>query len=294
MTTLFWSICTVIAWGAWLAPLQASGEADERWKTLWICTSILLISTLVAAFQGFEGLEHALFWPAVAGGCVWAWSGLAAVKAVQRLGMARAMGIWSPLNILVSLIWGALLFGEFEGWRLPRFLPLLLAVLLLLWGIWLIASTRGQESAVSGSIRGGLLAAVLAGIGWGSYFLPLRWSGVSPWVAAFPLSVGMMLGNLPVFLPRKTVAGKIRGLPVALLAALAGGMWALGNYGSLFMMEGLGTGRGFTVAQSCVVVNALIGVFLFRTPAPGTGAARKILAGIAWATLGAVGVGSLS
>jgi glucose uptake protein len=72
-----------------------------------------------------------------------------------------------------------------------------------------------------------------------------------------------------------------------------GVLWAIGNYGALKMMELIGTGRGFTIAQLCVVVNALIGVFWMKNPKPGTRAARLTLLGVTIATLGAIVLGNL-
>jgi len=54
-------------------------------------------------------------------------------------------------------------------------------------------------------------------------------------------------------------------------------LWGIGNYGALKMMELIGTGKGFTIAQLCVVVNALVGVFLMKNPKPGTRAALLTL-----------------
>jgi glucose uptake protein len=70
-------------------------------------------------------------------------------------------------------------------------------------------------------------------------------------------------------------------------------LWAIGNYGALKMMELIGTGRGFTIAQLCVVVNALIGIFWMKNPKPGTRAARLTLIGVTIATLGAIVLGNL-
>jgi glucose uptake protein len=59
------------------------------------------------------------------------------------------------------------------------------------------------------------------------------------------------------------------------------------------MMQNLGTGKGFTIAQLCVVVNALMGVFWEHTPRPGTRAAYLTLAGVVVATIGAAVLGNL-
>ncbi len=304
MNALAWSLVTVVAWGIWLAPLEVAGRSDERTRTLFITLGNLVVAVVVASLRGFAGLTWPEFWPAALGGLVWAWSGVAAVAAVQRLGIAMAMGIWSPLNILVSLIWGAVLFRELGGLSGGRLALLAFGVTAMVAGIALVITAREARVAPSSPCEGeerrrlsggpatlGLLAAALAGVGWGSYFIPIRLAETSSWVAAFPLAVGMVVGAAaPVALAGRRPQRS--GARPVLLALLAGALWAAGNYGSLQLMERIGTGRGFTVAQACLVINALVGIFVFRRPAPRTRAAWLTLAGIAAVTLGAVAVGA--
>ena len=61
----------------------------------------------------------------------------------------------------------------------------------------------------------------------------------------------------------------------------------------LLMVGVIGMGKGFTIAQMCVVVNALIGVFVMKNPAPGSKAAKLTLIGVVIATLGGVLLGNL-
>ncbi|MEO1237048.1 MAG: GRP family sugar transporter [Planctomycetota bacterium] len=298
---VFWSLVTVLAWGTWLAPLQAA-QGDERVRTFFITLGNLAVAWGVAWGLGFEGLTWSQSWPAAAGGLIWAWSGWAAVVAVQRLGMAKAMGLWSPLNIVVSMGWGAVLFEEFAGLPFRVAIGLGAGALAMIAGILLIVLTtasvgpastdrRTQSSpqAAAGRTLLGVGAAALAGLGWGSYFIPIRLAEASAWVTALPLAVGMLAGaGMPLLAGR---AGQRIHKPSAFLALLSGGMWAAGNYGSLQLMAQLGTGRGFAVAQACVVVNALVGILLFGVPSPRSQAARSTLAGVLLAALGAAAIG---
>ena len=69
---------------------------------------------------------------------------------------------------------------------------------------------------------------------------------------------------------------------------LSGILWGVGNYGALVMMkpDNLGTGQGFAVAQLCMVVNALIGIYVFKTPDPKSKAAKLTLIGVLIAAVG--------
>ena len=52
-------------------------------------------------------------------------------------------------------------------------------------------------------------------------------------------------------------------------------------------------GRGFTIAQLAVVVNALIGVYLLKDPRPKTRAATLTLVGCVLVMIGGVVLGNL-
>ena len=65
------------------------------------------------------------FWLPLSGGVVWTIGNLAAFRAIETIGLARAAGTWTPLNIATAFVWGALLFGE-----LAHFGPVRIAVLL--------------------------------------------------------------------------------------------------------------------------------------------------------------------
>jgi glucose uptake protein len=59
------------------------------------------------------------------------------------------------------------------------------------------------------------------------------------------------------------------------------------------MMELLGTGKGFTIAQLNVALNALFGIFIFKRPPPKSKAALFTIIGIAIALAGVILLGSL-
>jgi glucose uptake protein len=159
-------------------------------------------------------------------------------------------------------------------------------------GVLLIIFGGGEASDKHRFSWMGLAGALGAGVGWGSYFVPIRISELSMWVAMLPMALGMFAGSCvlviisksPLRLSSPTYYPRLLGTGV---------LWAIGNYGALKMMELIGTGRGFTIAQLCVVVNALIGVFWMKNPKPGTRAARLTLLGVTIATLGAIVLGNL-
>jgi glucose uptake protein len=290
METLAIALITVLAWGVWLLP--AHGLAiPPAVVTLYATLANLVVAFAVALAQpafGAMPLRELLL--TAAGGAVWGLGGVCAFAATARIGPARAMGLWSPVNILVSLLWGAVLFAEFAHASARSLALTALATAALMVGLILIVRARGCDDASSarGGFSGALWAAA-AGIFWGSYFLPIRASGSSLWLAAAPMAAGMAFAALAVALAqRATVRVPAR---TALRLAASGALWAAGNYGSLLLMERIGIGRGFAIAQLCLVVNALAGIYWLRTPSPQTPAARRVFAGCLAAALGGTALG---
>jgi glucose uptake protein len=292
MTGLIYAIITVLAWGTWLAPSQNVPLKNQQIRTFYVTLTVLVMALVVALAGGVGTLTAKLFWLPFIGGVIWAASGLCAFIGAERIGMAKAFGIWSPLNILVSIAWGMLLFGEFLKTGSANLVWALAAVIVIIGGVLLIIF--GGESASGNSPFSwvGLAGAIGAGIGWGSYFVPIRISALSMWVAMLPMALGMFAGScVLLLLSKSSLKLSAPGHYPRLIAT--GLLWGIGNYGALKMMQLIGTGRGFTIAQLCVVVNALIGVFIMKNPQPGTRAARLTLIGITIATLGAIVLGNL-
>jgi glucose uptake protein len=292
MAGLIYAIVTVLAWGTWLAPSQNVPLKSQQVRTFYVTLAVLLLALSVALAGGVGTLTARSFWLPFLGGIIWAASGLSAFIGADRLGMAKAFGIWAPLNILVSIAWGMLLFGEFLKTGSANLAWALAAVSVIIAGVLLIIFSGGEASDKNRFSWVGLAGALGAGLGWGSYFVPIRISELSMWVAMLPMALGMFAGSCLLLVVSKSSLRLNSPAHYPRLIA-TGLLWAIGNYGALKMMELIGTGRGFTIAQLCVVVNALIGIFWMKNPKPGTRAARLTLIGVTIATLGGIVLGNL-
>jgi glucose uptake protein len=224
---------------------------------------------------------------------VWAGGNYCVFQASRRVGLARAAGTWTPLNIVVAFVWGALLFGELDGFSGARFAILGAAFLAVVLGVLLIAGARGEpdSSRPATSARAGLLWAAGAGVLWGSYFVPAQWAAVPAQVSDFPLALGILAGSLALALP----AGEPVRLDVRSTSALlgAGVLFGIGNLTLLGLVARVGTGTGFTIAQLSLLVNASLGIWIFRVPEPGTRQARTVVAGIVLAGIGGFAIAGM-
>ncbi|MCA9989280.1 MAG: hypothetical protein KDE59_33470 [Anaerolineales bacterium] len=295
---ILYALIPVLAWGTWLAPAQKVRFPNQQVKTLYVTVANLVLALVVLWLQpagSLTSIPPASFWLIFAGGLLWTLSSLCAFVGTDRLGIARAFGIWAPLNIIISMLWGALLFGEFPNTSASNLLVLGVALVIVIAGVLLIIFSQNSGGAENGASERnwlGYAGALGAGVLWGSYFIPIEYADVSMWTGGFPLALGMLTGSLILTL----LAGRSPRLTQpahTLRALLSGVIWGIGNIGMLLLVGALGAGRGFTIAQLSVVANALVGIFLLREPPPGSRAAWLTLAGCVLATVGGILLGTL-
>ena len=310
MTALL-ALVTVAAFGTWIPLARLLPGVPQRSRTLYVTVgNVVFAGIALLAGGGRLVLGWRDFWLPLAGGVVWTAGSYCAFTAAEAIGIARAAGIWTPLNIIVAFAWGALLFGELDHFPGIRFVLLVLPLAAVLAGVLLIAGSQDRSGtrvvpAVAPSpqaieagpgrpasrARGGLLWAGAAGLLWGSYFGPAQWAAEPAQVSNFPLALGMLGAGLALALP----AGEPARLGLRALTALlgAGVLFGIGDFTLLGLVARVGTGTGFTIAQLSLLVNASIGIWAFHVPKPGTPAARKVIAGIVIAGAGGCIIGAM-
>ena len=72
----------------------------------------------------------------LAAGALWVAGNYCAFRASETIGIARAVGTWTPLNIIVAFAWGALLFGELDHVSGIRFVLIAIALAAVLAGFF--------------------------------------------------------------------------------------------------------------------------------------------------------------
>ncbi|WP_242158954.1 GRP family sugar transporter [Aestuariivivens sediminis] len=295
---IVYALVAILAWGTWIAPSQNVKIKNQQTRTLYVTIAVLLLALIASIFVGFDGLNSSTMWYPFIGGLIWAVSGWSAFVGTKNLGMAKAFGIWAPMNIVVSIMWGALLFNEFSDIKFNALLLALLAFTIIVIGILLIIFSGGttSEKTEGKSKFIGLLGAMGAGVGFATYFIPIIWGsknssaafeGFNMWIGTLPLALGMFVGSLILMLISRA-SPKLEKTSDYFRVLSTGFLWGVGNYGALALVELIGAGKGFTIAQLCVVVNALVGVYILKEPKPNSKAAKLTLLGVIIAITGGV------
>jgi glucose uptake protein len=314
------ALITVVAWGTWIPVAQAMPDVPQRLRTFYVTAgNVVFAAFALVVGGGHLSVDWRHFWLPFAGGVVWTAGSYSAFRATQTIGLARADGTWAPLNIVVAFVWGALLFGELDGFTGAHFAVVGGGLVLVFVGVLLIIRSQDERSAdvmeqdtppasalsvpgsglgkpasvapgAAGTYRRGLIWAGAAGVLWGSYFVPAQWAKIPAQVSNFPLALGILAAGSALALRR---GQPVRLRPkVTAVQLTAGLLFGIGNLALLGLVTRVGTGVGFTIAQLSLLVNASIGVWLFKVPRPGSRAARIVLAGILIAGIGGVLVGT--
>lgn len=294
MTALL-ALITVAAFGTWIPTSQAVPGVPQRVRTLYAgAGNAVLASCAFVAGGGHLTLGWRQFWLPFAGGLVWTAGSFAAFRSASIIGLARAAGTWTPLNIIVSFVWGALLFGELNRLSATQFAVLGASLVIVLVGVLLIVGSQDRtewspEPERAGSFGRGIIWATAAGILWGTYFVPAQWARVPSQVSDFPLALGILVAGVALVLH----GGESIKLPpkVTAVQLTAGVLFGIGNLALLSLVTRVGTGVGFTIAQLSLLVNAGIGMWVFKVPKPGSPASRRVLVGILVAGSGGVLIG---
>jgi glucose uptake protein GlcU len=309
--TALLAFVTVAAFGTWIPLAQMLPGVPQRSRTFYVTVgNVIFAGIALLAGGGQLELSWRGFWLPLAGGVVWTAGNYSAFRASETIGIARAAGTWTPLNIIVAFTWGALLFGELDHFPGSRFALLAVALAAILAGILLIVgSQNGSGAEVTPAVppsaqatgaepgrpaptaRGGLLWAAAAGVLWGSYFVPAQWAAEPAQVSNFPLALGILGAGLALALPAGEPARL--GLRALTVQIGAGVLFGIGDFTLLGLVARVGTGTGFTIAQLSLLVNASIGIWAFHVPQPGTSAARKVITGIVIAGAGGCVIGAM-
>lgn len=244
------AIGTALAWGSYMVPFKRSKSSNLVQFQALIALGIGLSGLIISLILGYP-LSLNLF--GLLSGFLWASANAIFLVAVVNLGLARAVPIASSLVIISSFLWGGLVFNEMpQGFILGLF-----GIGLIILGVALI-SAIGTTATVNK--RKGLVAAMVAGLVWGSQLVPLKVGNVSTKEFFFPVCLGILITGSLIFIIKK-VKIKKEAIKESLLS---GFIWNIGNLLSLVSLSIIGLSKMGPTAQSSTLVAVLWGLFYFK------------------------------
>jgi drug/metabolite transporter (DMT)-like permease len=259
-----------LAAGAWL------GAAEAPTKLVTVGFSPFLISLGMVAgvfvarwtvpmmlkgtgyiFQDLRERKHLAVW-AILAGMLWAVANTLTVFAIRNVGLSIAFPLWNT-NSLVGLFWGWLLFNELRGAGSKQWIKVLGGALAIVVGACILAYATSQHAG--GPPRAatlGILAALGAGLMWGTMYIPYRKayiSGMNPlsFVTVFTFGeLGTVFALALAFNGGWTgvTSDLVKARPALFWLFLGGFCWVIGDLFQQYAAKYIGIGRGIPLSNT--------------------------------------------
>jgi len=290
----------VLFFGSFAVPLKTrrvqEANVDPVVFQLYYSLSIFCSSFLVLAYNPW------VFTPfGIAGAAFWVPASILSIFAINYLGMSVAVGTWAGVTIVVSFLWGSIVFRD----PVHSILLSVVALSLLIGGILGLSLSNSEFVKNLGNKRTsqrninvaedeapllnddtqqaaenkapnatgkliGLMCALVLGVLNGSMMVPLRYtppeaSGIK-YIVSFGIGVMIVTPVCALFyfaiIKRQIPQLHLR---VALIPGLITGLlWNVGNFCSIYATLNLGLTIGFPLTQLALVVSGLWGLLVFK------------------------------
>jgi glucose uptake protein GlcU len=211
---------------------------------------------------------HLIVW-AVLAGCLWAVANTLTIFAVRDVGLSIAFPLWNS-NSLLGILWGVLFFNELHGADWRRWFGVLGGALLMFGGATALAVASSTQAPAGNAYRG-VIAALAAGVLWGTMYIPYRkayLTGMNPlsFITFFTVGELVMMTTLAI-----TYSGgvtplwhELAGARQVLFWLLAGGfVWVVGDLFQQYAVKYAGITRGIPLSNTNQLWGLLWGVLVF-------------------------------
>lgn len=284
-------VCAITA-GAWLGGAEAPAKLVTAGFSPFAVSLCMVFGVFVArwtlpiAFKGtnyvFRDLRnkpHLILW-AVLAGSLWAVANTLTIFAIRDVGLSIAFPLWNT-NSLVGLFWGWFFFCELRGAGAKNWMKVLGgAVAIVVSAVMLSAASVHSGGVSSARAVSGVVAALGAGLMWGTMYVPYRkayLSGMNPlsFVTVFTFGELGTMALLAILFhgsgtPLLTELHAMR--PSMLWLFLGGFCWVIGDLFQQYATKYIGISRAIPLSNTNQLWGLAWGALVFgefaHTPVP--------------------------
>jgi drug/metabolite transporter (DMT)-like permease len=249
-------------------------------------------------FRDLRARAHLVIWAMLAG-ALWAVANTLTVFAIRDVGLSVAFPLWN-INSLVGLFWGWFLFNELRGAGARQAMKVLGGAFAIVLGACFLAYATGQQGiGAPHRAAAGVLAALGAGLLWGTMYIPYRkayLSGMNPLSFVTVFTVGELFTMSALALVfhgglTPLLAELARARPALFWLFMGGFCWVLGDLFQQYAAKYIGIGRGIPLSNTNQLWGLAWGALVFGE-LHGKGAATQglIIAGSIVMVAGAVAI----
>ena len=239
-----------LAWGSYNVPFKKSPSVNIIQFQALMSVGAFLFALIAVLAVGYSFKLNSY---AFISGVLWAIANAISLIAINNIGLSKAAPIWMSMVITVSFLWGVFLFNELPSGLLIGSMGIILIIL----GVFLVSKT---DSSRDKNTRLGILASLLAGSLFGSYFVPIKLGNLKPEDTLFPMSLGVVLFGIGFFFMKRIKFKK----EAIFNSVLSGVVWNIGNLFSFFAVALIGLAKAFPMTQGAVLVAVCWGLFYFK------------------------------
>jgi drug/metabolite transporter (DMT)-like permease len=267
--------------GAWLGGAEApikmvSAGVSPITVSLIMVAGVFLARWSIPAFirgtsyvrKDVGQAPHLIIW-AVLAGCMWAVANTMTIYAIRDVGLSIAFPLWNT-NSLLGILWGFVLFNELHHAGRNRWLGVLGGALCMFGGAILLAFASSTE-APAGKATLGVIAALGAGILWGTMYIPCRkayLTGMNPLSFITFFTVGELTTMTFLALSYKGAVPlwhEIVGARSVLFWLMLGGfVWVIGDVFQQYAAKYVGISRGVSLSNTNQLWGLLWGILVFH------------------------------
>ena len=300
-----------LAAGAWLGGAEAPTKLVTVGLSPFVISLAMVVGVFVArwtlptvlkgtgyVFEDLRARAHLVIW-AILAGALWAVANTLTVFAIRDVGLSVAFPLWN-INSLVGLFWGWYLFNELRGAGARQGSKVLGGAAAIVAGACLLAYATAQHGVgTPHRAAAGVLAALGAGLLWGTMYIPYRKayiSGMNPLSFVTVFTVGELLTMTALALVFRggltPLLAELRQARPALFWLFLGGFcWVLGDLFQQYAAKYVGIGRGIPLSNTNQLWGLAWGALVFGELAGKSGAVQGlIIAGSATMIAGAVAI----
>jgi drug/metabolite transporter (DMT)-like permease len=272
--------CGVVA-GAWLGGAEApikmvNPDVSPITVSLIMVFGVFLARWSVPALlRGTSSVRydvnqapHLVVW-AVLAGCMWAAANTLTIYAIRNVGLSIAFPLWNA-NSLLGIFWGFLLFNELHhaGWK--RWLGVLGGAAALFAGATLLAFASSSQAAPGKGLLG-VIAALGAGVLWGTMYIPYRkayLTGMNPLSFLTFFTVGELVTMIALAVGYQGATRLWQELmsarSVLFWLMLGGFVWVIGDLFQQYAAKYVGISRGIPLSNTNQLWGLLWGILVFH------------------------------
>ena len=267
--------------GAWLGAAEAPTKLITLGLSPMVVSLVMVVGVFLARWSlpalilGASSIRadarrapHLILW-AILAGCLWAVANTLTVYAIRDIGLSIAFPLWNS-NSLLGILWGFVFFNELRSAGASRWFGVLGGTLVICGGAAILAVASSGAHAPGINPMHGVLAALGAGVLWGTMYIPYRkayLSGMNPlsFVTFFTLGELGMMSTLAIgytgWAPLWQELTIARGVIFWLM--LGGFIWVIGDLFQQYAAKYVGISRGIPLSNSNQLWGLLWGLFVF-------------------------------